>query len=118
MDGERYPGNQKRSGNGILTHEFNTNTIMKMLDDGEIARRIYAIAAALPDGSVASTSSLFRQVKIEADELLPVGTLLSVHNLLMRLISEGGDIRIEFDNSQEDSPMPQNRSYRIKREQD
>lgn len=58
-----------------------------MLDDSEIVRRMIEKIATLPEGSEFSTESLLKTIPIREQELLPVGDLTGIHNLLLSVIA-------------------------------
>ncbi|MDE7382009.1 MAG: hypothetical protein K2N03_07790 [Muribaculaceae bacterium] len=60
---------------------------MRILTDTEIAERMVDKILSLKTGEYFSTEILLKQIPITVDELLPVGDLSGIHNLLMQKIN-------------------------------
>lgn len=70
-----------------------------MLTDKEIAERMLGYLlkeSAEKNDKEYTTAGLLKAIPIDAEELLPVGDLNSVHHTLMETISEDGRLSVEF----------------------
>lgn len=90
---------------------------MRMLSDEEIVDRIYNLLKAMTDGTVTSTSALFAKIKIDPEELLPVGSLTGIHNRLICKVKECIEFNIEFL-SPTKTTLPQHAPYCKKSQSD
>lgn len=82
-----------------------------MISDKEAAERIYGVLSRKSRGEAVSTASAIKEIPIDESEILPVGSLLGIHNMVMEMISSGGEFSVAFDETAMPQ-LPHNRIYR------
>ncbi len=86
---------------------------MRMLSEEEIVERMIEYITGLPQGSTFSTELLLKKISIAEEELLPVGDLSGIHNLLVHHLSSGNSpVKIRrCDNSYERYFLPYKQTF-------